>query len=196
MKRLKGIKEYRDLFTAAFPDEKDPLTYANLEKAIGAFERTLMTPGKFDAFLKGDVTALTKEEKAGLKTFMDVGCTTCHTGPALGGNMFQKFGLYADYRTLTGSTINDEGRKKVTGQDADKDMFKVPSLRNISKTAPYFHDGSVADLNKAVHIMGKAQLNKELSDEEVKSIITFLDALTTDIPEAAKKAPAVLAEVK
>ena len=132
------------------------------------------------------------EEKAGLKTFMDAGCTTCHNGPVLGGKMYQKFGLLADYRPLTGSNTKDEGRKNVTKLESDKDIFKVPGLRNIVQTYPYFHDGSVADLDKAVFIMGKVQLNKDLSDAELKSIHVFLNALTGEVPADAKKIPDVI----
>jgi cytochrome c peroxidase len=194
VKRLKGIKEYQEMFKAAFPDDKDPITYDNIQKAIGAFERTLVTRSTFDTYLEGDISALTPEQREGLKNFIEVGCTTCHNGPNLGGTTFQKFGVFGDYRTLTNSKTNDEGRKSVTKSDTDKDMFKTPGLRNIAKTHPYFHDGSVQDLKDAVKIMGKLQLNKDLTDEQIKSIVTFLEALTGDIPEKAKKAPAVLAQ--
>lgn len=191
--KLKGIKEYQEMFKEAYPTDKDAVTYDNLQKSIGAFERTLLTPSKFDTYLAGDNKALTADEKAGLKTFMDVGCTTCHAGAGLGGAMFQKFGVYADYRTFTKSKVNDEGKKKESKQETDKDFFKVPSLRNCEKTHPYFHDGSVSSLAESVKIMGKAQLNKDLSDAQVSSIVTFLGALTADVPEDAKKAPVELA---
>lgn len=194
VKKLKGITQYQDMFKAAFPEEKDALTYANLEKAIGAFERTLITPSAFDKFLGGDANALTAEEKDGLKQFMSVGCNSCHMGANLGGNMFQKFGVYADYRTLTHSTIADNGKKDLTKQDLDKDMFKVPGMRNVAKTAPYFHDGSVADLKEAVKIMGKLQLNKDLSDAQVNAITAFLGSLTADVPADVKQMPEALAQ--
>lgn len=192
-KRLAASKEYQDMFKAAFPDQKNPITYENLQKSIGAFERTLITPSKFDKFLAGDASALNTEEKAGLQTFMDAGCTACHSGPVLGGQMFQKFGLMNDYHSLTGSSTADEGRKAVTKNESDKDFFKVPSLRNIEKTGPYFHDGSVADLGKAVSIMAKVQVNKDLNDEQVKSIVTFLKALTGEVPAEVQVAPKTLA---
>ena len=156
VKKLKGIKEYDDLFKAAYPSDKEPVTYLNIQKSIAAFERTLVTPSAFDKYLKGDYRALNAEQKDGLKTFMTVGCTQCHSGVAVGGGMFQKFGVYGDYRTITGVACDDEGMKKETKQEADKDVFKVPSLRNAEKTAPYFHNGCVADLSAAVKIMGKA----------------------------------------
>lgn len=183
--RLKGIAEYKELFAAAFPNEKDPVSYNNLKMAIGAFERTLMTPSRFDDFLNGDEKALTAEEKAGLSEFISVGCVTCHTGPALGGNMFQKFGVYGNYWELTGSKIVDEGRSAHTGNQMEKYMFKVPSLRNIEKTHPYLHDGSVADLKQVIKMMGKLQLDKELTEEQIEKINVFLKSLTGKIPASA-----------
>lgn len=191
VKRLDSVQKYKDMFKAAFPGDANPVSYDNLQKAIGAFERTLITPSAFDKYLAGDNTAINEEQKAGMKEFMNAGCTTCHSGVTVGGAMFQKFGLFADYRTLTGSVIKDEGKKDITKMDADKDYFKVPSLRNITKTGPYFHDGSVADLSKAVQIMGKLQLNKELTNDQTKKIIAFLETLTSDIPADVKNAPVI-----
>jgi cytochrome c peroxidase len=158
-------------------------------KAIGAFERTLVTPSKFDDYLKGNKGALSLEEKKGLKTFINVGCLTCHTGSQLGGNMLQKFGVYDNYWNLTGSDPVDEGRFKETGNEADKYMFKVPTLRNVAMTYPYFHDGSVEKLEDAVKIIAKVNLNKDLTEEETKSIVIFLNTLTGDLPEEVKKIP-------
>lgn len=191
--KLRDVKAYQTLFAAAFPESKQPVTFANLELAIGAFERTLITPSRFDAYLKGDIQAMSTEERAGLQEFISSGCTTCHIGSTVGGTMYQKFGLVTDYRPFTGSTGKDMGRMDVTKSEFDKDMFKVPSMRNITKTQPYFHDGSVSDLGKAIRIMGKVELNKDLSDEQIASIITFLEALTADVPEEVKKAPEILA---
>jgi len=185
MKRLKAIPEYVAMFAAAFPEDKKPMTYDNLCKAIGAYERTLLTPSRWDTYLKGDKSALTAGEKEGLDLFMKSGCITCHTGNNLGGHMYQKFGLMHPYWEHTGSEKVDEGRFEVTQNENDKFIFKVPGLRNIAKTHPYFHDGSVADLGEAVRIMGKTQLNKDLSADEVKSIVTFLEALTGEIPASA-----------
>jgi cytochrome c peroxidase len=196
IKRLKGVELYKNLFAAAFPNEKDPLTYANIEKAIGAFERTLLTPSKFDTYLNGDEDALSYEEKKGLQTFIETGCTTCHNGVVVGGNSLQKFGSLDNYRNYTGSTTNDEGRKEVTKDEMDKDIFKTPSLRNVTKTAPYFHDGSVEELSRAITIMGKIQLGKDLTPEQVGSIKVFLETLTGDIPEETKQKPAELEGIK
>ncbi len=186
VKRLSTDKEYQQMFAEAFPGEEKPLTFKNITFAIAAFERELITPSNFDAYLKGDENALSPEEKKGLDTFMKVGCTTCHSGALLGGNMFQKFGLFDDYWKYTKSKEIDDGRMMVTKKEADKYLFKVPSLRNIEKTWPYFHDGSVEKLDDAVKIMAKLELNKDLSDKETKEIVTFLTSLTGNVPAIAK----------
>ena len=190
--RLGSIKLYQDLFKAAFPDEKKPITYENLQKAIGAFERTLLTPSRFDKYMAGDTGALTAKEKLGLKVFAESGCTSCHNGVGAGGGIMQKFGLVTDYRTFTRSQINDEGRKQVTHKEQDKDLFKVPGLRNAAGTYPYFHDGSIASLDTAVKIMGKAQLNKELTGAQVKQIVAFLNSLSGQINPADTTFPVEL----
>lgn len=178
VKRLKGTRDLPALFKAAYPNDVDPITYANIRGSIGAFERTLLTPSRFDDFLKGNDTALDSSERAGLRTFMDVGCTACHNGAAVGGASLQKFGVHKDYRALTGSPPGDEGRKEVTHKGQDKDVFKVSGLRNITQTAPYFHDGRVARLDSAIRIMSEAQLGRELTEREVQDILAFLEALT------------------
>ena len=172
IERLKKDKNYPKEFAAAFPGDKDPISYANVGNAIGAFERTLITPSRFDAFLKGDDNALTPEEKKGAQAFVQTGCVACHNGATLGGMMFQKLGLVKPYPT------KDMGRFEVTKNEADKMMFKVPSLRNVTKTGPYFHDGSVKTLDEAVSKMAEYQLGKQLTPEQVKEIVTFLDSLT------------------
>jgi cytochrome c peroxidase len=187
--RLKKDETYKKLFAAAFPTDKNAVSYGNLEKAIGAFERTLITPSKFDEFIAGKANALSKEEKDGLSLFIKTGCTTCHAGVALGGQMFQKFGIYGNYWDLTKSAKVDSGKITISKNAADLFVFKVPSLRNVEKTGPYFHDGSVSDLNKAISIMSKTELNKTLSDAEAKSIATFLKTLTGKVPEDAMKNP-------
>jgi len=192
VKRLSETALYPPLFAEAFPEESDPLSYKNIENALAAFERTLVTPSRFDDYLNGKRAALSLEEKKGMKTFIDVGCMTCHTGSQLGGNMLQKFGVYDMYWNHTGSDPVDDGRFKETGNEADKYMFKVPTLRNVAKTAPYFHDGSIATLEEAVTIIAKVNLNKDLTDEELKSIIVFLNALTGEVPADALVVPAEL----
>lgn len=191
LERLKKDPNYQKLFKEAYPDEKDPFTYKNLRYAIAAFERQLLTPSKFDDYLNKNYDALNEQEKRGMQTFIDVGCTTCHIGPLVGGNMYQKFGKYADYWTYTKSEKIDKGKFNVTNKEEDMYMFKVPTLRNIEKTYPYFHDGSVADLKEAVKIMGKVQLNKDLSEEQINDIVAFLKTLTGKVPEKYQKAPAM-----
>ncbi len=170
IERLSNIEEYQILYAEAFPGEKDPLTYLNTQKAIAVFERTLLTPSPFDDYLNGNNAALSTQQKQGLVAFMDVGCITCHMGVLLGGNMYHKFGIYDEYWEHTQSENIDEGLASISGDSTQKFMFKVPSLRNIDKTFPYYHDGSVEDLNEAIQIMAVAQLNKELTDEQIADI--------------------------
>lgn len=191
VERLTKVSGYKEMFAKAFPDEKDPINYSNMTKAIGAFERKLITPSKFDNFLNGDLQALSEEEKSGLQTFMDKGCITCHSGPLLGGTMFQKFGLFGNYWEYTQSKTVDEGKFKVSGVESDKYVFKVPSLRNIEKTYPYFHDGSINDLHESISVMGKTQLNQDINSEDLDKIAVFLKALTGEVPEAYTKAPEI-----
>lgn len=186
--RLKDVELYHELFTKAYDDE-DPITFSNLTNAIGAFERTLIPEGRFDKYLDGDQSALTAQEKKGLKVFINSGCITCHSGPALGGQMLQKFGLFHDYWKHTESEDVDLGLFDISERESEKYFFKVPGLRNISHTAPYFHDGSVEDLNDAVRIMGKLQRNVDLSNEEVNDIVAFLGSLSSDIPDDVKQSP-------
>ena len=180
--KLAAIEAYKVAFAKAYPDQSDPITYENLKKAIGAFERKLVTPSKFDEYIAGNDQALSGEEKKGLQTFINSGCTTCHSGALLGGTMYQKFGLFGNYWELTKSEKIDEGRFEATQNEADKYIFKVPSLRNIEKTGPYFHDGSVASLSESIAIMAKSQVNKDLSEQEINEIITFLKTLTGKVP--------------
>jgi cytochrome c peroxidase len=169
--KLSAIPGYAPLFAAAFPGEEPALTYPNIGLAIGAFERTLLTPSPMDAYLAGDATALSPEQRAGLDLYVATGCQTCHMGVAFGGNMYQKLGLVQPYETA------DEGRKAITGVESDLHVFKVPSLRNVTETGPYLHDGSIASLPEMVSIMARHQLGKELSPAEVDSIVAFLGAL-------------------
>ena len=165
------------MFQAAFPSEKDPVTYDNVGMAIGAFERGLVTPARWDKYLEGDESALTNEEKIGLNAFIKTGCVACHNGALLGGVTFQKVGVVQPWPDQA-----DKGRVNVTKNPADVMVFKVASLRNVEKTGPYFHDGAVNDLSDAVHQMGKYQLGRELTPEELKAIVAYLKTLTGTIP--------------
>ena len=197
VKTLKSIPEYVKLFKKAFPNEKDPVKYENIGKAIGAFERTLMTPSRFDEFLKGNTKALTEQEKRGLKAFIEVGCAGCHNGAGVGGHMYAKFGAITDYWKVTYPYVLkdkpaikvDFGRFGVTKKKEDMFVFKVPSLRNVEHTYPYFHDGSVWSLEDAVRIMAKTQLGKNLTDQQVKDIVAFLKSLTGKLPKHALEVP-------
>ena len=188
-KVLRAYPEYETLFKAAFPSDKEPVTIDNFAKAVGAFERTLITPAPFDAFLKGNKDALTLQQKKGLGTFMDQGCVGCHSSPYVGGQMYQKFGMFEPYEKYTKSEKVDVGRYVVTKNESDKFVFKVPVLRNVAMTPPYFHDGSVDKLADAVWIMGKIQLGRDLTQEQVQDITAFLHALTGVIPEDVKTIP-------
>jgi cytochrome c peroxidase len=188
-KRLREIKGYGFLFKEAFPQDREPVTVENFAKAVGAFERTLVTPSRFDLFLAGNGKSMTEREKRGLETFMEAGCTICHSGAYVGGEAYRKFGLFEPYWNYTKSEPVDEGRFAVTKEASDKYVFKVPVLRNVEKTAPYFHDGSVDALEQAEWIMGKVQLGKELSKEDLGDIAAFLKSLTGKIPDEALKLP-------
>ena len=188
-KVLRSYAQYQALFKAAFPSDKEPVTVDNFSKAVGAFERTLITPAPFDAFLKGNKDAITAQQKKGLGAFMGQGCVGCHFSPFVGGQMYQKFGLFAPYWEYTKSKKVDEGRFAVTKNKSDKYVFKVPVLRNVEMTRPYFHDGSVDKLGEAVWIMGKIQLGKDLPKEQVQDIVAFLHALTGKIPEDVMTVP-------
>ena len=181
---LKSIPQYVELFKAAFPKDKDPITYDNMASAIGAFERRLVTPSRFDKFLAGDKKALTALEQEGFQKFIKLGCPTCHVGPAVGASTFQKLGLVKAY-----PDNSDLGRFAVTKLDADKMFFRVPSLRNVEKTGPYFHNGSITDLAVVVRTMADHQLGKELKDDEVTMLVAFLKSLTGDIPTSYIKKP-------
>ena len=181
---LTSMPEYVDRFRRAFPDAKAPVTYENMATAIGAFERRLMTPSRWDKLLQGDTSALTPDEAAGLKTFVAAGCQTCHHGALLGGTVYQRLGLVKPFPRDA-----DTGRMAVTKDAVDKAVFKVPSLRNIDKTAPYFHDGGTSGLAQAVKDMAEYQLGRALTDAQVAQIVTFLKVLTGDIDPAYIKAP-------
>ncbi len=194
IQRLRGIELYQKLFKRAYPKDEQPVTYKNLTNAIGAFERKLITPSRFDAYLNGDKNALTLQEKKGMMSFVNVGCTQCHTGPLLGATMFQKFGVHHEYWSLTKSPLVDNGLFDLNKDETQKFMFKVPSLRNIEHTGPYFHDGHVKTLEDATRIMAKAQLNYDLSESETANIVAFLKTLSGDLPEAVKSVPPMIAQ--
>jgi cytochrome c peroxidase len=180
--RLRTIPGYLPMFKAAFPGEADPVTAPNIANAIGAFERTLVTPSPFDAYLTGDAKALSPTALKGLSAFMDKGCTACHDGVGIGGTTYQKFGVVEDYWKATASPSIDKGRIDVTQNPDDLYLFRVPSLRNVAMTAPYFHDGSVAALPDAVRVMARVQLGTTLSDSEIADIVAFLQSLTGELP--------------
>jgi len=170
VKNIKAIPAYVEAFKKTYPNEE--ITIKTIGKAIGNFERTLVTPSSYDKFLAGDDKALNSNQKEGLKIFIEKGCTSCHTGIALGGGM-QKFPLVKPYKY---ANIGDfKGDKN--------GMVKVPTLRNIAQTAPYFHNGAVWNLEEAVKIMGETQLGMELKDKEIKSIVSFLNSLTGEKPK-------------
>lgn len=181
---LESIPDYVKRFRTAFPGEKKPITLTNVGRAIGAFERRLVTPGRFDRYLKGDRKALTEKELAGLATFLDVGCTTCHNGPTVGGTSFQKLGLVEPY-----PDDSDLGRYEHTKDEEDRMKFRVPTLRNVVKTGPWFHDGSKASLADVIRTMGKHQLGMALTDEQVSDLEAFLGALTGELPADLIKPP-------
>jgi len=181
--QLLALPGYKPLFDAAFPGQADSVVLANAQKAIAAFEATLITPNApFDKFLRGDANALDAQQKAGLSLFMDKGCTACHSGVNVGGSMYQKFGVVAD----PGPTYRppaDKGRGAITANAAEDYFFKVSTLRNIALTAPYFHTGSEPDLKKAISVMADVQLGQKLTPDETDKIAAFLDSLTGEVPE-------------
>ena len=174
--RLAKVAGYKKEFATAYPDEREPMTFDNVSRAIGAYEHQLVTPSRWDRFLAGETNALDAKEKAGLKTFLNVGCMVCHTGPLLGGTTFERVGVVEPWPNQT-----DVGRMAITKSNADRMMFKVPTLRNIAKTAPYFHDGSAGDLPEAIRMMGRHQLGLELSAQEVDGIAAWMGALTGNV---------------
>ncbi len=191
--RLRGAG-YTSLFTRAFPKSSNALSLENAAVALGQYQRSLTTRAPFDRFLEGDTKAISLDAQKGLRTFIDVGCVSCHNGPAVGGRSLQKFGVFQNYWNLTQAPNPDKGRFEVTQKEEDLYVFKVPSLRNISETAPYFHDASTSDLRTAIRWMGKLQLNKDLSDEQVQLIKTFLESLKGELPKNYREAPELTSE--
>ncbi len=178
---LASMPAYVAGFTAAFPDEPNPVNFDNMAKAIEAFEATLITPAPFDAWLNGDDAAMSAEAKAGLQLFMDKGCSSCHSGVNVGGHGYYPFGLIEK----PGSDIlpeGDKGRFAVTETADDEYVFRAAPLRNIALTAPYFHSGKVWDLSVAVEIMAESQLGEALQPEETAQLVAFLNSLTGTLP--------------
>ena len=173
---------YLPAFRKAYPDEAEPMTARNYGRAIAAYQATLNTPAAFDRFLGGDDSALTARQKSGMRAFMASGCAGCHSGALLGGAMMQRFGLVKNYWLETGSDKIDHGRYAITKKEEDRYVFRVPMLRNVAKTAPYFHDGSVERLDQAVRIMASVQLGRALGDATIADIVAFLESLTGEVP--------------
>jgi len=183
--QLRGIPGYAPAFKAAFPGETNPVNLANAQKAIAVFEATLITPNApFDRYLKGDASALNANQTAGLKLFIEKGCAACHNGVNVGGGRYAPFGIVEK----PGAELlppADKGRFAVTKTAGDEYVFKVPTLRNIELTAPYFHSGRSWDLSQAVGVMASSQLGLPVTDDEAGKIVAFLGALTGDQPKIA-----------
>ncbi len=176
--RLSADPSYAASFRSTYP--KDGITEDTVKNAIAEFERSLITPNsRFDRYLRGDESAITDQEKEGYRLFKELGCVVCHQGINVGGNMFQTFGKFGDYFADRGNVQKiDYGRMNVTGLERDRYKFKVPSLRNIELTYPYFHDGTAGTLEKSVQVMAKYQLGAELAQNEVDAITAYLKTLT------------------
>lgn len=174
---LQADKDYSRRFSEIYSSR---ITSANVSDAIATFERTLVTPNApFDRYLRGDKSALSPAASEGWRLFRERGCIACHQGVNVGGNMFQTFGVMGNYFHDRGKDdALDQGRYNVTHLEKDRHVFKVPSLRNVAKTAPYFHDGSVQDLHDAVRVMGRYQLGLDLSSAEIDAIVAFLESLS------------------
>ncbi|MBK8115810.1 MAG: cytochrome B6 [Candidatus Accumulibacter sp.] len=185
LQRLGADAPLLERFANAYPDG---LTADNIANAIATFERSLVTVNsRFDRYLRGERQVLTVLEIDGYRRFREFGCISCHQGVLVGGNMYQKFGVLGDYFADRTTTREDLGRYNVTKRDEDRHVFKVPSLRNVALTAPYFHDGAALTLEQAVTVMARYQLGRELSGEDIESIVAFLETLTGSLPEAAPR---------
>ena len=183
-KVLASMPQYVAAFKQAFPREPKPIVFANVGKAIGAFERKLTTHSRWDEYLEGNLAALNEREVEGLKLFTNLGCMVCHTGELLGGSMYEKVGTVEPWPNQ-----QDQGRFSVTQREGDRMMFKVPTLRNVSETAPYFHDGAGENLDQAVRMMGKHQLGLELEATEVEAIVAWLRSLKGELPKEYVASP-------
>jgi len=176
VRQLTDDEDYKQAFIDAFGDET--ITVERVTRAIAEFETVLITPSPFDRYLRGDSSAISAEAAKGYKLFKEHGCSSCHQGINIGGNLYQKFGALQSYYSV--DTDADKGRLSVTKNANDLSVFKVPSLRNIALTAPYFHTGSVTELETAIRIMGVAQLGRSLSEEDINLIAIFLRSLTAE----------------
>lgn len=187
--RLGASTEYRDAFARAYPEG---ITAATVADAIVSFERSLTTPdAPFDRYLRGEQTTLDANAREGYARFKAYGCASCHQGVGIGGNMFQRFGIMGNYFADRGAVDSaDLGRYTVTGLDSDRHVFKVPSLRNVAITPPYFHDGTVDSLDEAVAIMARYQLGREIPAEDRRLIVAFLQSLTGRTPALQHPVPA------
>lgn len=189
VKRIAALPGYVQQFKAAF-GEDNPVTYDNIAKAIASYERTLITPNSpFDRYMRGEKSAMSSAAIKGMKSVENLGCTACHTGPNFAGPelpvgqaFFQKFPVFDSPYTNKYKLTDDKGLYEVTRNPDDKNMWRVPSWRNVALTAPYFHNGSVPTLDEAVRVMAKTQLDKQLSSEEVHNIVAFLNSLTGEFP--------------
>ena len=186
LERLRADETYMQSFGASYGESG--ITQANVLDAIVEYERSLVTPSRFDTWLGGDDAALTEEEQRGLRLFVDTGCTTCHDGRNVGGGSYQRMGLVQSYFERRGGRVTeaDLGRFNVTQAEEDRHKFKVPTLRNVELTAPYFHDGSERELAGAVRTMAEVQLGRELADADVNAITAFLRSLTGELPADAR----------
>jgi cytochrome c peroxidase len=174
---LTGIPAYPPLFERAFPGSAPVVSVERAAQALAAFQETLVVRGRWDRFLEGDAKAITDREKAGFNRFVEVGCVQCHYGPHVGATMFQKVGLVKAW-----PDAKDRGRYEITKRDIDYMVFRVPSLRNVAETSPYFHDGSVTSLPTAIRMMAHHQIGRDLEDEDVALIEAWLLALTGELP--------------
>jgi cytochrome c peroxidase len=181
LEKLRAL-DYLAAFRTAYPQQAEPMTTANYGRAVEAYEATLVTPAPFDRFLAGDDGALNERQQAGLRAFMATGCAGCHSGALLGGASMQRFGVVKDYWLETGSAKVDVGRVAFTKKEEDRYVFRVAMLRNIARTAPYFHDGSVDTLDRAVRVMATLQLGKTLDDATAGAIVAFLESLSGEVP--------------
>jgi cytochrome c peroxidase len=183
---LRADPEYVSAFQEANPDSKDPVTMEHLTDAIAAFEGRLLTPSRWDDFLRGNENKLSADEKEGLRVFMRTGCSACHAGRGMGGSSYQKLGAFRDWPDQK----SDLGRFALTREERDVMYFKVPMLRNVEETGPWFHNGEVTTLEEAVRLMAKYQTGTDLSQKEVLSILSFLHTLTGQLPSEYVKPPA------